>query len=155
MSTKRYRAVILDDNSLIRKMLWSFFDRLGYEVFTFPDPGLCPLNVLAKCPCPAFTRCADVIVSDLNMVDGNGIDFLEQLVQKGCQRPHFALMSGHFSDDAVARASRLGCTLFEKPLDMARFAKWLEEVERSIPSKRTFYNWNQNCPLGHDVSSCP
>jgi len=154
VSTKRYRAVILDDNSTIRKVLWSFFDRLGYEVFVFPDPGLCPLNVLGKCSCPAFTTCADVIVSDLNMVDGNGIDFLEQLVRKGCQRPRFALMSGGFSEDDVARASRLGCKLFEKPLDMARFAKWLEEVERSIPSTRTFCNWYQNCGLGHDDSPC-
>jgi CheY-like chemotaxis protein len=155
MSTKRYRAVILDDNSMIRKVLWSFLDRLGYEVFTFPDPGLCPLHVLGKCACPASTTCADVIVSDLNMVDGNGIDFLEQLVQKGCQRPQFALMSGDFSDEDLSRASRLGCALFKKPLDLAQFAKWLEEVERSIPSKRTLYNWYQNCLPDRDVSARP
>lgn len=42
VSTKRYRAVILDDNSMILKVLWSFLDRLGYQVFAFPDPGLAP-----------------------------------------------------------------------------------------------------------------
>lgn len=155
MSSKRYRAVILDDNATIRKVLRSFFDRLGYEVFTFPELGLCPLHVFHACPCPSFARCADVIVSDVHMVDGNGIDFLEQLVQKGCQQSHFALMSGGFSDEDLARASRLGCTLFKKPLDMAQFARWLEEVERSIPSQRTLYNWLQNCPPDHDGSARP
>ena len=143
MSTKRYRAVIFDDNSVIRRVLESFLGHLGYEVFTFPDPRLCPLHVLGKCPCPAFTTCADVIISDLNMADENGIEFLEQLIQKGCLRPQLALMSGDFSDEDLSRASRLGCALFKKPLDMVEFGKWLEEVERSIPSKRTLYNWHQ------------
>ena len=151
----RYRAIILDDNSTIRKVLASFFDRLGYEVVTFPGPGLCPLHVIHACPCPAFTRCADVIVSDVHMVDGNGIDFVEQLVRKGCQQPHFALMSGGFSDEDLARASRLGCTLFQKPLDMVQFAKWVEEVELSIPSQRTISDWLQNCPRARDVAARP
>jgi hypothetical protein len=76
------------------------------------------------------------------MVNGNGIDFLEQLVQKGCKQRHFALMSGDFSDADLARASRLGCTLFKKPLDMALLMAWVEEVERSIPSGRTLFNWH-------------
>ena len=151
----RYRAVILDDNSTILKVLWSFFDRLGYEVFSFPEPRLCPLHLLHACPCPAFTHCADVVVSDLHMGDGSGIDFLEQLIQKGCQRPHFALMSGGFSDEDFARASRLGCTLFSKPLDMAQFAKWVEDVERSVPSKRILCDWLQKCPPQGYVSSRP
>lgn len=142
MSNIRHRAVILDDNSTIRKVLWNLFDGRGYEVYTFPDPGLCPLHEVRECPCPPASSCADVIVSDLNMVNGNGIDFLEQLVQKGCKQRHFALMSGDFSDADLARASRLGCTLFKKPLDMALLMAWVEEVERSIPSGRTLFNWH-------------
>ena len=92
-----------------------------------------------ECRWPAVTTCADVIVSDMNMLDDNGIDSFEQLVQKGRQRPQFALMSGDFSDEDLARASRLGCAPIKTPLDMAQFAKWLEEVERLSPSKRTFY----------------
>jgi len=147
VSAMRHRAVVLDDNPTIRKLLWALFDRRGYEVFTFPDPGLCPLHILRECPCPTATCCADVIVSDVNMVDGNGIDFLEQLVQKGCKQRHFALMSGDFSDADLARASRLGCTLFKKPLDITMFRKWVEAVERSIPSERTLFDWQQNA--GH------
>ena len=38
-----YRALIFDDQKEIRQMLWALFDSRGYEVFTFPHPGLCPL----------------------------------------------------------------------------------------------------------------
>jgi len=152
LSANRYRAVIVDDNSTIRKVLWSFFDGLGYEVVTFPDPGLCPLHVFHACPCPAFTRCADLIVSDVHKVDGNGIDFLEQLVRKGCQQPRFALMSGGFSDENLARASRLGSTLFKKPLDMAQLTEWVEGVQRLIP---LLYDWLQDCPPQDHVSLHP
>lgn len=137
----RHRAIILDDNSSIRKTLRAFFDGRGYEVFTFPDPELCPLNVVHECPCPPATSCADIIVSDLKMANVNGIDFLEQLIQKGCRQCHFALMSGYFSESVYARAERLNCRLFRKPLDLGQLTAWVEEVERSIPKERQLFEW--------------
>ena len=142
MPTVRRRALILDDNPTLRKVLCKLFDGRGYEVFTFPDPVLCPLHVARACPCPQFAVCADIIVSDLNMVEGNGIDFLEQLVQKGCKQMHLALMSGNFTETDIIRASRLRCKLFTKPLVMAQLTAWVEEVERLIPSERTLFDWH-------------
>jgi hypothetical protein len=45
----------------------------GYEVFTSPKPGLCPLHFGPKCP--QLRRLVNMRVT-------NAIDFLEQLVQK-------------------------------------------------------------------------
>ena len=135
------RAVVFDDDALIRFTLWSLFDRRGYEVFTFPEPGLCPLHAVQKCPCPTDASCADVIISDVNMHAANGIDFLEQLLQKGCRQRHFALISGSFSDADLTRGSQLGCRLFSKPLDMEQITAWIEDLERSIPSERTLFDW--------------
>lgn len=140
MSNMRLRAVILDDSPTLRKVLWTLFKGRGYEVFAFPDPVLCPLHAVRECPCPPSTCCADVIVSDVNMEGGNGVDFFEQLVQKGCKQRHFALMSGNFSEADLARASRLNCRLFTKPLDMAQLTAWVEEVEGLIPSERTLFD---------------
>jgi DNA-binding response OmpR family regulator len=137
----RRRAVIFDDDPLIRYALWHLFDDREYEVFTFPEPGLCPLHVVLQCPCPTGTSCADLILSDVNMHAANGIDYIQQLIQKGCRQRHFALMSGNFSDHDLTRGSELRCKLFTKPLDMDEVKNWIEGVERSIASERVLFDW--------------
>lgn len=137
----RRRAVIFDDNDLIRHTLWSFFDRRGYEVFTYPDPSLCPLHVVPKCPCLGDASCADLIISDVDMFGTNGINWIESLIGKGCKQRNFALMSGNFTPSDLARAAKIGCALFSKPLNMDAMTAWLEAVEASISSGRILYNW--------------
>jgi DNA-binding response OmpR family regulator len=137
----RRRAVIFEDDALIRFALWKFFDDRGYEVFTFPEPGVCPLHVVRECPCPADTSCSDLIISDVNMHGSNGIDFLETLIKKGCKQRQIALMSGNFSEADLSRATRLGCTILSKPLAMAALTTWVEEIERSILPERKLFNW--------------
>ena len=44
----------------------------------------------------------------------NGIDYIEQLLKKGCKQRHFALISGAFSDADIVRAAQMGCALFGK-----------------------------------------
>ena len=137
----RRRALIFDDEETIRFVLWHFFDRRNYEVFTFPYPDVCPLHVAWECPCPKGTSCADLIISDVNMLKRNGIDFIEELMKKGCRQRRFALMSGAFTDADRARAARLGCVLFEKPLDMEDLRAWVDLVEESIPAERVLFDW--------------
>jgi DNA-binding response OmpR family regulator len=135
------RVVIFDDDELIRKALWLFFDRRQYEIFTFPYPDACPLHVTSACPCPLGTSCSDLIVSDVNMGGRNGIDFIEELMKKGCRQRHFAVMSGAFTEADRARAARLGCTVIEKPLFIDALTAWVEAVEKTIPSKRLLFDW--------------
>ena len=137
----RRRAVIFDDNDLIRRTLWFFFDQRGYEVFTFPEPSPCPLHVAQQCPCPEGTSCADLIISDVSMMGTNGIDYIETLIGKGCKQRHFALISGSFSETDLTRALKLGCALFTKPLDMEAIQKWVEFVELGIAPERILYDW--------------
>ncbi len=138
----RLRALIFEDEAAIRQLLWFVCDRRGYEVFTFPDPGMCPLHVIDRCPCPAGTSCADIIISDINMLEVNGLDFVEALATKGCALPHFALVSGAWTDEDRARASRLGCTLFVKPFSFVELTTWLEHVERRVAPTRRLLDWD-------------
>lgn len=137
----RPRAVILDDSSAIRELLWRFFDKRGYEVFTFPDPGMCPLHVTTACPCSGDTSCSDLIISDVNMTKENGVDFLDQLLKKGCKQKNFALMSGGFTEADLTRAASLGYQVFEKPLDFDKITMWVEGIEWSIPTNRVLFDW--------------
>lgn len=71
----------------------------------------------------------------------NGIDYIEELLKKGCKQKHFALMSGGFSDADRERGTRLGCGLFEKLLEMDALAKWVESVEKIISAERRLFDW--------------
>jgi len=139
----RRRAIIFDDERGVRTALWLFFDKRNYEVFTFPYPDLCPLHVASECPCPLGTVCADIIISDVNMLGRNGLDFVEKLIDKGCRQRHFALMSGAFTDADRERASRLGCAVLEKPFDMEALTAWVEATEKSIPTDRVLFDWSE------------
>ena len=136
-----YRALIFDDEEEIRKMLWSLFDNRGYEVFTFPNPALCPLSEEEVCPCVDGQACSDIILSDVNMPIKNGLDFLEEQIKKGCRCKHIALMSGAFRDDSVSKAKSLGIKIFKKPFKIAEINNWLDQIEKDIDSERKLSDW--------------
>jgi len=141
-----FRVLIFDDEPSIRQLLWSLFDGRGYEVFTFPNPGTCPLCEKEICPCSLAEACADVILSDVNMPVKSGIDFIEEQISKGCRCKSMALMSGNFSAHDVERAASLGIKLFKKPFPLAEIIQWLESVEKNIDPNRKLSNWHLNKP---------
>lgn len=136
----RRRALIFDDQAPMRQILWTVFDRRGYEVFTYPDPSVCPLSSISECPCPEGTICADVIVSDIQMLRVNGIDFVQQLLEKRCKLPHIAVISGSWTDEDRTRAEKLGCKIFEKPFGIPKLIHWLNEIEHAVPAGRSLLN---------------
>ena len=104
---KPYRILIFDDSEEIRSLLYEFFNRRQYEVFSFPNPGVCPISHEKICPCPTGEACSDFILSDLNMPVQQGIDFLEGQIRKGCQCKNMTLMSGDFTEKDVIIISHL------------------------------------------------
>jgi len=137
----RIRAVIFDDDATLRQLLWTVCDNRGYEVSIFRDPSLCPLHAMSRCPCPADTVCADLILSDLNMLHVNGLDFIEGLRTKRCGVPHFILLSGAWSAAERERATRLGCQVLAKPFALPELVACLETVEATISPKRHLLDW--------------
>lgn len=137
----RLRAFVFEDDPGVRLLLWTILDRRGYDVQTYPDPSACPLSVLAECPCPPGTLCADIIISDVSMPATNGIDFVQSLLEKGCQRPHFALMSGSWSDRDLQRVARLRCKIFSKPFPIPELVEWLASVESTVAYDRALFHF--------------
>ena len=143
-----YRVLIFEDQAVIRKALWEIFDRLGYEVFTFPNPGTCPLYRVKKCLCNLSESCSDIILSDLNMPVQSGLDFIEEQLHKGCRCRNIGLMSGDFEPRDVARANSLGLRLFNKPFRIEDVMGWIKEVENRIPPDRKLAAWFLNQSIG-------
>jgi DNA-binding response OmpR family regulator len=139
----RLRVVIFDDEPAIRELLRTVCERRGYEVFTFRNPGLCPLHVMERCPCGPGAFCADLLLCDLHMPEVAGLDFVEGLRAKGCAGPQIALMSGAWSPAAHARAVRLGCRLFEKPFEIPELLAWLHLAEVQVAPRRALLDWRE------------
>ena len=137
-----YRVLVFDDDEVIRKILWMFFDDRGYEIFTFPHPKSCDLANIKSCECPVSYACTDIILTDLNMPFMKGLDFLDLQLQKGCKVKHMALMSGDIDNEARERAKKLGIKVFEKPFSIGVIKDWIETAEKDIPQKRRLYDWD-------------
>ena len=136
-----YRALIFDDDSAIREILCTFFENRKYEVFAFPNPGICPLSEEHICPCPEKQSCSDIIISDLMMPCMNGLDFVDEQIKKGCKCNHLALMSGALTEECLTKARSLGLKIFPKPFRLSDVGRWLDQIEKEINPNRKLADW--------------
>jgi len=110
------RVLIFGDNDILRSVLKKFLVELGYEVFTYSNPGLCPVFESTDHNCPLDHACADIIISDVNPTQ-TGLDLMKDRRQRGCKTKHRALMSGDWTDSNLKYAQEIGCRVFHKPFD--------------------------------------
>ncbi len=136
-----YRVLIFDDDESFRQILRHYFDSRGYDVFTFPNPGICPLSGVSSCQCPLEESCSDIIISDLNMPFKKGLEFLEEQLTKGCRCKNMALMSGDLGEGDIERASSLKIKLFQKPFTIKEIEEWVSEIEKTINPARRLSSW--------------
>lgn len=137
----RYRALVFDDDELIRGLLWQVLDARGYEVFTFPEPGACPLFRNDSCECVTQQACCDFLITDLRMPGASGLDYIKHQKIGGCRCPNIALITGSGSWSEIRAAQELGCQVFQKPVDIDVLEDWLEKCEAAIDAGRTLSDW--------------
>jgi DNA-binding NtrC family response regulator len=137
----KLRIILLEDNDNLRTVMTMLLTRKGYEVFSFSKPTVCPLQAQPACRCGRNQACTDVILTDLDMPEIDGIRFIEILKKKKCKCCHIAVVSGNLKADDIYHAVRLGCSAFEKPLDMDALLQWLDGIEKKIPSSRELCDW--------------
>jgi len=116
----------------------------GYEVYAFSNPAICPLQTVPECRCSGKQACTDIIISDLDMPNMTGLDFIEKQKKKNCKCQHVVLMSGSWTEQDLSRAHELGCKTFAKPFAFQEFYDWLDEVEKSLEPARELTNWFQD-----------
>ncbi len=74
----------------------------------------------------------DLMIFDVALPDGDGVDLLEQLRREGNDTPAI-MMSGHATIDAAVRATRLGALDFlEKPLSTDRLLLVVDNTLRLV-----------------------
>lgn len=141
MVERQLRALVFDDEANIRHLLELLLKRRGYEVITYGDPSLCPLQHTHDCQCEKHEQCADVIITDIDMPHVSGLDFIKDQIQKECKIRNIAIMSGRWSEATMKRAKDLGCTVFEKPVAFSAIEAWLDGCRSELPPETNLSDW--------------
>jgi len=128
----KIRAIVLDDDDTIRTLTSEILKDRGYEVYSFSEPFLSPVYLNSKCTCPAEHLCSTIVITDINMPNMSGLEFLEHQKSMGCKIQKVAVMSGRWTNEALAHANRLGCHTFNKPFKIDEIKKWLDECEKEL-----------------------
>jgi DNA-binding response OmpR family regulator len=120
------KIVIVDDDPTVLQMLCGLFQRKGHSVLTYNNPAACPIFKQPHGSCFPQSPCPDIIITDFDMPDVDGIQFIETVFKKGCKCQHVALLTGvGVSDQDMRRLAKYGTRFFTKPLDFAEFEAWM------------------------------
>jgi len=123
-------AVIIDDDSVIRRLLGKVLIDKGYEVTSYSNPLACPLHTEESCPCSWKDSCPDLIVTDYDMPDVNGVAFVEKLQRKKCKSRNIAMISGSWVEHDLQQVLPAGVSVFSKPIHLKRFLAWVDSIKR-------------------------
>lgn len=129
---KKRRAILIEDDDLVRLTLESILESRGYEVHSYSEPMFCPIFLDSECICSLVFPCTDIIITDLNLPNVTGLDFIEHQIEIGCKVNNIAVMSGYWTDQGLEKAEKIGCQIFEKPFDLKDLHQWLDGVEKRI-----------------------
>lgn len=131
---ERPKAVVLDDEYAIRTLICDILKERGYEVHVSSEPFFSPIFLESKCSCPVEIPCANVIITDINMPDMTGLEFIEHQKINGCKVQNIAVMSGRWTEEELQHAKSLGCRTFKKPFRIDELKTWLDSCEKTLDS---------------------
>jgi two-component system response regulator AtoC len=122
--------LIIEDEKLLGFELSLHYKTRGWEVFL--------ANSLAEAKNLLFKKRIEplLILSDMNLPDGNALDFMET-VKKQIPMPEWLFLTGYGSVPDSVRALRLGAYDFlEKPCDLERLDLVVTSAARSATTQR-------------------
>jgi DNA-binding NtrC family response regulator len=117
------RILVADDELTLLDLFARFLTGLGHEVRTARD-GKDVMAALAEAP-------ADLLVTDINMPDMDGIEILSALRKGGTEMPVIAISGGGYLDKSLllTSASVLGAVVtLEKPFPLTELQSAVEQV---------------------------
>lgn len=79
---RKPRIIFFEDDPHIRKMVKLLAKSNGYEIFTYENPTLCPIQQSQVCQCREKEACADFVITDIDMPHVSGLDFIEEQIKK-------------------------------------------------------------------------
>ncbi|QTA78788.1 Two component system response regulator [Desulfonema limicola] len=119
----KFRIWVFDDEKMIRDMIGEFLREFGYEVFCFQSPAEIAenLNVANS----KFQ--ADIVITDIQMPEMDGIEFVKRLTECGFSKENIAMISGYWTEEYREFADKVGVRCFDKPFGFKEVLEWVKE----------------------------
>ncbi len=115
------RILIVEDDLILQKHIARLFTREGYAVSTAATHAA----ALQQLTADSF----DILLLDLRLPDGNGLDLLVELGTRRCP-PVALLMTAFSTNDNELRAQRLNVRkLLRKPVDLVELLNTVRGVD--------------------------
>jgi two-component system response regulator PilR (NtrC family) len=119
------RLLIVDDESSIRDMLAIFFHKRGFEVIT--------ASSFAEGTAGAARSNPDLILSDIKMPDGNGLDLLRKVKADNPKIPVIMITAHTSTSDAIEAMKAGAVDYIAKPFNIEELAMI---VDRALGEKQ-------------------
>jgi DNA-binding NtrC family response regulator len=119
------RLLIVDDESSIRDMLAIFFHKKGFEVVT--------ASSFAEGTAGAARSNPDLILSDIKMPDGNGLDLLRKVKADSPKTPVIMITAHTSTSDAIEAMKAGAVDYIAKPFNVEELAMI---VDRALGEKQ-------------------
>ena len=117
------RVLIVEDNDLARNALASTLRRMGFAT----EAAVTLARGLAGWPT------ADIIITDIDLPDGSGVDLVRVVRESGRHVP-VAVMTATSDDGLLARIrSYEPDRFFPKPFPLSAMTDWVESAFPSLP----------------------
>jgi CheY-like chemotaxis protein len=138
MTDKPKRAIVLDDEPMVRCLLEKVVSQCGYSVASYCSPADVAI-FKEPLQCPSVTgdwasfdtnpNCAELIITDMRMPFYSGLEYVTKLREVGCNVRHIAMVSGTLCTDDRLEAEALGCKVFDKPFEVSKMKEWILSLE--------------------------
>ncbi|MBF0474251.1 MAG: response regulator [Deltaproteobacteria bacterium] len=121
------RIMVIDDESMIREVLFDYFTDLGHHVVT-ADDGCRALSLYGRLD--AEGEKIDLVMTDKNMPELDGISFMRQIRDKHRYNGPAILMTADRNEEDKKNFLCLGGKMgyLEKPFSLSRLVGLLDEV---------------------------
>ena len=114
---------------------------MEYKVYNFDDTRNCSLYLEKDCPCPLEHMCGDILITDMSMPTGTGLDFIKNQRKHGCKIKFFLIISGSMSYQDEKETQKEGIKVLHKPFPFEKLYSWVEECKKDIDPNRKLSNW--------------
>lgn len=115
-------VLVAEDNDLVAGAMRVLFEETGHRVSTTPT--------IAATVAVATSVPVDLLLLDLGLADGDGLEVLAQLTDRGAMPRVAVALTGRDEPDVVARCRAMGCAdVLLKPVParqlLAKTREWL------------------------------